>query len=207
MGYDWVIYAGNYILFDKYISQINEKFDGPSVKTDWCIFTYHRKSVLFSESDWLETHSKIFASLSAGMVTDVAIKLHPSQDLDDFKILSDLSSQFGLKIHKVFGNPVAVAHNYKYFIVVLTSAGQITEGFGFPTCSFALPQMRQSIASAKLDPFPYARTTVKEITTAEDLKKWINDHNFVNSKEYSPSNKEKLMSLNEIREAVWEKAY
>ena len=57
------------------------------MKNALCLFSFGKQDDMFDDNAWEETHKDIFNSIESSRFTELYIKLHPSQNPADIKLL------------------------------------------------------------------------------------------------------------------------
>ena len=162
-----------------------------------CVFSLGKKSKMFSEDSWVNTHLDIFRSAIYAGYNQI-FKNAPSQPHSDFEFLKSISNRMGLDLILVNGHPTVVSKKFNNFITILTSAGQHAIHENKSVCCYAVKKMRFEVKKFGNDPFPYQNLDADEILDIRDLKQWL--LKFKNVKPIQKENikKNRLLRLEEI---------
>tara|TARA_B100000963_G_C22639977_1_gene679876 strand:+ start:2302 stop:3393 length:1092 start_codon:yes stop_codon:yes gene_type:complete len=169
LGYREFVVTGNYSSntdFHKFLSKET------NLTTEYCIFSLGKQDKMFLDSAWEAAHNDILQSMVDAGIKNTNIKLHPSQDMNDFEELI-IRYEGKIDINFVYGNPIKACNSHRVFINVLTSAGHHALQLGKQVCNYAPIELRDQVKEFGNDPYPYSFTSASEITNKSDLKAWL----------------------------------
>ena len=202
LGYKQSIVTGDYSLFQNYISFLSK----PSEMNEnaLCLFSFGKQDDMFDDNAWEETHKDIFNSIESSRFTELYIKLHPSQNPADIKLLL-AASGLKKKVEFIEDHPLKAATKFNYFITILTSAAQHASILNKEVCCYASKSMRDQVKQFGNDPYPYSSFKAYEISSKSDLMKWLNntehtkDNDSIVTKNHLLSLKNLCLKLNQLK--------
>ena len=173
LGFDHCIVTGRYFQSQDYLDTIIFPENTQEEGIKLCIFTLARHTQLFSEDSWIKVHRDILLTVAEAGLSNVYIKIHPSQPSGDLDDLLIYAKKLSVNVVLVSTNPSIVAARFDIFITVLTSAGQHAKAVGKPVCCYASPEMREEVRKFGNDPYPYSKLDVPEIVSRKELAQWL----------------------------------